>query len=777
MKRKNKRSLALLLAGTLLTGILPIGTGVKTQAVEQTALRNPRIFKTTQEVAPGSAGKKELKNPTIGNGIATWDCIWFGNYWQEDTNGDGKADKNDEKTPIKWRVLSVEGDDVFLLADKNLDVQRYNDNDTSSGATWEKCTMRSWLNGYGAEKNKDGKDYSDNNFLDYAFSEAEQSAIRTTSVVNNGNWENDTTDKVYLLSEDEITNPAYGFLRTTETRQAVSTAYVTGGGEIKSSEISEGLWWLRSPVSGSFPSYVTGGSVLNRAYADYDGIAARPALHLNLSSVSSWSYAGDVCSDDIIEWDCIWFGNYWQEDVNGDGKADKNDGKTPIKWRVLSVVGDDIFLLADKNLDVQRYNETETEVTWETCTIRSWLNGYEAEENQEGKDYSENNFLNNAFSAAEQSAIRTTSVVNNDNRWNDTTDKVYLLSTDEVINLSYGFSSNSGKYDGSRRAKSTEYTKELGVGTSGNSDNIVEYEENGLWWLRSSGDIYGYVSAIFSYGDVDYAQHVDYDYCAVRPVLHLKLSSDLEWSYADTVTSDGGGEEIGASTPTSSPSPTEPENTQKPQETVEPEKTVGPEVTEKPLLSPSPILPGNTQKPQETVEPGETDEPEVTEKPSLSPLPTEPENTQKPQGSVKPGGTEKPSIIPTAPGTPFQPGTSSVMPSVQQTSSTAVLPSSGISSDPGKVMVGKVSALKLKQKNHTVTVSWKKLTAVKGYQICYSTSKKWKSKKQKLITKNNAVIKSLRKKIYYFRVRAYRLERAKKVYGAWSATKRITIKR
>ena len=258
MKRKNKRSLALLLAGTLLTGILPIGIGVKSQAVEQTALRNPRIFKTTQEVVPGSAGKKELKNPTIGNGIATWDCIWFGNYWQEDTNGDGKADKNDEKTPIKWRVLSVEGDDVFLLADKSLDVQRYNDNDTSSGATWENCTMRSWLNGYGAEKNKDGKDYSDNNFLDYAFSEAEQTAIRTTSVVNNGNWENDTTDKVYLLSEDEIMNPAYGFLssrRKTETREAVSTAYVTGGGEIKSSEINEGLWWLRSPVSGSFPSY------------------------------------------------------------------------------------------------------------------------------------------------------------------------------------------------------------------------------------------------------------------------------------------------------------------------------------------------------------------------------------------------------------------------------------------------------------------------------------------------------------------------------------------
>lgn len=152
MKRKSKRSLALLLAGTLLTGLLPIGTGVKSRAVEQTTLRNPRILKTTQEVTPGSVGKKELKNPTTENGITTWDCVWFGDYWQEDTNGDGKADKNDEKTPIKWRVLSVDGDDAFLVADKNLDCQKYDDKDAT--VTWETCTMRSWLNGYGTEANK-----------------------------------------------------------------------------------------------------------------------------------------------------------------------------------------------------------------------------------------------------------------------------------------------------------------------------------------------------------------------------------------------------------------------------------------------------------------------------------------------------------------------------------------------------------------------------------------------------------------------------------------------
>ena len=82
---------------------------------------------------------------------------------------------------------------------------------------------------------------------------------------------------------------------------------------------------------------------------------------------------------------------------------------------MLSVDGDDAFLLADKNLDCQSYNATYAHVTWETCTMRNWLNGYRAEMNVEKKDYSDNNFLNNAFSETEQSAIKTTTVVNDDN--------------------------------------------------------------------------------------------------------------------------------------------------------------------------------------------------------------------------------------------------------------------------------------------------------------------------------------------------------------------------
>lgn len=43
-----------------------------------------------------------VSNPTISNGVTTWDCVYFGNYWQNDTNGDGTADQQDDKEPIKW---------------------------------------------------------------------------------------------------------------------------------------------------------------------------------------------------------------------------------------------------------------------------------------------------------------------------------------------------------------------------------------------------------------------------------------------------------------------------------------------------------------------------------------------------------------------------------------------------------------------------------------------------------------------------------------------------
>ena len=173
----------------------------------------------------------------------------------------------------------------------------------------ETCTMRSWLNGYGASSNVDSIDYSSDNFIDAAFTSAEKNVIRQVTVVNEDNpyygteGGNDTKDKVYLLSIAEASNASYGFNSTfdtdSKTRVATNTAYVAG----KSGMFDVGkadYWWLRSPGgSASDASYVydTGYGYYSLDYVDIASVAVRPALHLNLSSSNLWSYAGTVSSE------------------------------------------------------------------------------------------------------------------------------------------------------------------------------------------------------------------------------------------------------------------------------------------------------------------------------------------------------------------------------------------------------------------------------------------------------------------------------------------------
>lgn len=303
-----KRKLSLLVITALLLGILPTGNSAL-RAETASALTNE-----TAETGDGSGNTPEnygLHNPTVNaDNVVTWDCVYFGNYWQTDTNGDGKADKKDDKQPIKWRVLSVDGDDAFLLSDKVLDVQRHVAMEVHNKLLhWETCLLRSWLNGYGAEANETGLDYSGSGFLNYAFTTDEQAAIKTTDIVNsdsdaagNGN----TSDKVFALSDNEAMNPAYGFdaqLNATPKRIAVVTAYAANGGEVKEPFMpaagSANRWWLRSVTWDSLHFVNKFGYVDISADEHLGSEAVRPALHLNLASDSAWSYAGTIASDHV----------------------------------------------------------------------------------------------------------------------------------------------------------------------------------------------------------------------------------------------------------------------------------------------------------------------------------------------------------------------------------------------------------------------------------------------------------------------------------------------
>ena len=183
------------------------------------------------------------------------------------------------------------------------------------------------------------------------------------------------------------------------------------------------------------------------------------------------------------------FGNYPQGE---DGE------EQPIEWRVLAVESGKALVISEKLLNCVQYNETYTDVTWETCTLRKWMN---------------NDFINKAFSSSQQAKIITVTNQNPNNPeygtkgGNATQDKIFALSIDEAEKY---FSSN---FD--RRAYTTDYAHKKGYDYSDRSE---------YWWLRSPGyggnnaaDVRRYGS-IFRLGDDVYSVEV-----AVRPAFWLNL--------------------------------------------------------------------------------------------------------------------------------------------------------------------------------------------------------------------------------------------------------------
>ena len=93
----------------------------------------------------------------------------------------------------------------------------------------------------------------------------------------------------------------------------------------------------------------------------------------------------------------------------------------------------------------------------------------------------------------------------------------------------------------------------------------------------------------------------------------------------------------------------------------------------------------------------------------------------------------------------------------------------------------KVKVASAKAGKKSVKVTWKKVKGIKGYQIQYSTNKKFKKGNKTITVKSkkstSATIKKLKsKKKYYVRMRTYKVVNGKKVYSAWSKAKSVKVK-
>ena len=186
--------------------------------------------------------------------------------------------------------------------------------------------------------------------------------------------------------------------------------------------------------------------------------------------------------------DTVVFGSYEQD-------GNTANGTEAIEWVALAKEGDKILLVSRYALDCQPYNTSWTSVTWEDCTLRSWLNGP---------------FLSPAFTEDEQALIDEARVTNADNGkystpgGNPTVDKVFLLSVDEAEKY---FSS-----DGDRVCTATAHAKDQGVSTGSN--------DGCCWRLRSPGRDSDHAAYVYSDGSIfANGRIVGLDSSAVRPAL------------------------------------------------------------------------------------------------------------------------------------------------------------------------------------------------------------------------------------------------------------------
>ncbi len=457
----------------------------------------------------------------------TGNTVMFGHYEQDNDVSNGTE-------PIEWIVLDYdEANHRSLLISKyGLDTKKY-DNSSASN-TWDKCTLRTWLNG---------------EFQEEAFSVKEQSAILVTEVDNSDaqgfDWTEagedkatggeNTWDWIFLLSYAEANRYlGVSYEKTSNVKSRVApTAYATEMGASISDVRNHltvdgdlaGWWWLRSPGFSRKGAYVNSVGSFQSDQDEYSGVLVRPAFWLSLEpdtetpAATSAPRPGDAdakisrLQEFEITGNTVTFGYYEQDN-------DKTNGPESIEWIVLDYdeANRRALLISKYGLDVVPYNKDFTAVNWKECTMRDWLNG---------------EFLNEAFSAKEQSAIQITMLDNNteqDNSEggeNSTQDRIFLLCYDEVHKY-FGvqkYSVPGSDQNQDARITLTAYAKTRGAWTS-NRYLTADGKPTAWWWLRLPGDRQNIAGRV-DYGGSYRRSSADDDSGVVRPAFWLYLESDI----------------------------------------------------------------------------------------------------------------------------------------------------------------------------------------------------------------------------------------------------------
>jgi hypothetical protein len=142
------------------------------------------------------------------------------------------------------------------------------------------------------------------------------------------------------------------------------------------------------------------------------------------------------------------------------------------KWKILDGKENEMLIISDQIIEQRDYHDKKEAVTWEKSEIRYYLN----------------NIFVDKFCASDKNRIIDTKNRNTDNPWygsfggNDTIDKIFLLSLDEVVRLYFGDSSRlldnpkqNQRYWFDRKDENNEKRKALFM------------ESGWWWWTRTPG--------------------------------------------------------------------------------------------------------------------------------------------------------------------------------------------------------------------------------------------------------------------------------------------------
>jgi hypothetical protein len=292
-------------------------------------------------------------------------------------------------------------------------------------------------------------------------------------------------------------------------------------------------------IFGSYPQSEVTDSVLRSAL---DGMAGTLPASSNVHSWSSYGYYINGKEENFMwykdvsyngdRYRGVYFTSYRPYSTRGTSLSCQDDSGyilnntywfkyEPISWTILSedTTNKTALILCDMIIDSQEYYMSDIGVrmidgkavypnNYAHSTIRNWLN---------------EEFYNTAFIELQKQIICTTTVYNNaestgySNTYacENTEDKIFLLSAQEVTNTVYGFVGNPSSYDIAWQRKFTDYAQVQGV------DTIIDGK--GDWWLRSANRRYGSYARLIDEEGVVYGTNVILTYNGVVPALQIKL--------------------------------------------------------------------------------------------------------------------------------------------------------------------------------------------------------------------------------------------------------------